>query len=255
MRQNVVFDVDGTICFDGRSIPTAITEALRDLRARHRPVFASARPIRDLLPVLPPEFHDETLIGGNGAFSRDRGTLRVLGIAHEDRLVLDGIIDRYGLKVLIDGDWDYCYTGDEAHRIFRQLDAGRLASNVPREQIAQYSKAVVFTTDPEVLRRLGETRLSLNVHPDEGIVDIAPSGITKHHALGGLGLADRGYIAFGNDANDERMLRHAKVSYRVGTHPALAFADHHLTPDTVHQAIRDLARPPGPGAERRVRGR
>jgi HAD superfamily hydrolase (TIGR01484 family) len=240
MRQTVVFDVDGTICFDGRAIPPAIVEALKSLQRHHSLVFASARPIRDLLPVLPAEFHEETLIGGNGAFSRDRGDLKVLGIAHEDRLVLDSIIDEHGLKVLIDGDWDYAYTGDEAHKIFRQLDAGRLASNVPRERIAQYSKVVLFTSDPHVLHRLERTGLSLNVHPAEGIVDIAPSGVTKHHALVKLGIADGSYVAFGNDANDERMLRHAKTSYCVGAHPALAFADHHVTADTVHHAIRTL---------------
>lgn len=117
---------------------------------------------------------------------------------------------------------------------------GGLASNVPREQIAPYSEVVLCTSDPEVLHRLEQTELSINVHPAEGIVDIAPSGVTKHHALVRLGTADGGYVAFGNDANDERMLRHAKTSYCVGTHPALEFADHHVTPDTVHLAIKSL---------------
>jgi len=47
-------------------------------------------------------------------------------------------------------------------------------------------------------------------------------------------------VAFGNDANDERMLRHAKMSHCVGAHPALAFADHHISPDAVHEAIGSL---------------
>lgn len=238
----VVFDVDGTICFDGVSIEPAIASALSRLRRRSRIVFASARPIRDLLPVLPDEFHDDTLIGGNGAFSRDRGDLQVLGIAHEDRQMLDKIIDEYQLPVLIDGDWDYSFTGDEAHRIFRQLDAGRLASNVGRDQIETYSKVVLFTTDPDVLRRLADSQLSFNVHPEEGIVDIAPSGITKHQAVNRLGIADGSYVAFGNDANDEQLLRHAARSYRVGSHPALAFADRSLTPEAVPVAIDELAR-------------
>ncbi|MYW95799.1 HAD-IIB family hydrolase [Amycolatopsis rubida] len=243
MGKTVVFDVDGTICFDGVSIAPAIAEALSALRGRFRLVFASARPIRDLLPVLPAEFHDETLVGGNGAFSRSDGELQVLGIAREDRRVLDRIIDEHDLKVLIDGDWDYAYTGDEAHKIFRQLDAGKLASNVSREQIERYSKVVLFTSRPDVLRRLRETGLSISVHPEEGIVDVAPSGITKHHALVRLGIAESGYTAFGNDANDERMLREATTSYCVGRHPALAFADRHLAPEAVPRAIRDLLEP------------
>ena len=35
-------------------------------QANHNVIFASARPIRDLLPVIP-EFADDTLIGGNGS--------------------------------------------------------------------------------------------------------------------------------------------------------------------------------------------
>ena len=236
----VVFDVDGTICFDGRTIGPDIVDALRSLRERCDLVFASARPIRDLLPVLPAALHDAILIGGNGAFSQVEGELTVLGIDRADRLLIDRLIDEHGLAVLIDGDWDYSFTGDEAHRIFRQLDAGRLASNIPREQIEQYSKVVLFATDPLIEDELRRSPLSINVHPDEGIIDIAPSGITKHHALGRLGIADGGYVAFGNDANDELMLRHARTSYCVGAHPALSFADHHLSPGGVAYAIATI---------------
>ena len=42
-------------------------QRLFELRqANHNVIFASARPIRDLIPVIP-EFADDTLIGGNGS--------------------------------------------------------------------------------------------------------------------------------------------------------------------------------------------
>ena len=64
---NFIFDIDGTICFDGCSIDPSIKQRLFKLRqANHNVMFASARPIRDLLPVIP-EFADDTLIGGNGS--------------------------------------------------------------------------------------------------------------------------------------------------------------------------------------------
>jgi hydroxymethylpyrimidine pyrophosphatase-like HAD family hydrolase len=235
-----VFDVDGTICFDGRTVEEPVLDALRSLRNRTRMVFASARPIRDLLPVLPPDLHDTTLVGGNGAFCRDRGDTQVLGIAHSDRLVIDELIDRHDLKVLLDGDWNYSFTGDEAHKIFRQLDAGRLARNVSREDIETYSKVVLFTTDERVVGALRATSLSLHIHPEEGIVDVSPSGVTKHATLGRLGIADREYVAFGNDANDELMLRHAGISVCVGEHAALRFADHHIGRSQVAEAIAGL---------------
>ncbi|KZT91292.1 putative hydrolase [Lactiplantibacillus plantarum] len=51
---NFVFDIDGTLSFDGRTIASPITRALTYLiREHHKVVFASARPIRDLLPIIP----------------------------------------------------------------------------------------------------------------------------------------------------------------------------------------------------------
>ncbi len=47
---NFIFDIDGTICFDGCSIDSSIKQRLFKLRqANHNVIFASARPIRDLL--------------------------------------------------------------------------------------------------------------------------------------------------------------------------------------------------------------
>lgn len=59
-----VFDIDGTLCFNGKSIDPSIVDALLQLQnSGHELIFASARPIRDLLPVLPEVFHQHTLIG------------------------------------------------------------------------------------------------------------------------------------------------------------------------------------------------
>ena len=49
-----VFDLDGTICFKGKPLSQEICAALDEcIQIGHEVVFASARPIRDLLPVLP----------------------------------------------------------------------------------------------------------------------------------------------------------------------------------------------------------
>ena len=51
---NFVFDIDGTLCFNGKTIDQAIVDALNKLLEHgHTITFASARPIRDLVPVLP----------------------------------------------------------------------------------------------------------------------------------------------------------------------------------------------------------
>lgn len=240
MVDTAVFDVDGTICFDGTSIAPPVVEALDLLRSTMRIVFASARPIRDLLPVLPAQFHDETLIGGNGAFTRHAGTTTVLGLDPVGQTTINTVIEQFNLAALIDGEWDYSYTGDPHHQIHRQLDTHRLARNVPRHEIATYSKVVLFTTQEEVISHLEGAGLSVSRHPGEGFIDIAPSGVTKHHALKAIGIHDGTYTGFGNDANDVLMLKRAGISYCVGDHPALRFADHHIARENVAEAIREL---------------
>lgn len=74
-----VFDIDGTLCFDGRLIDQTIIDTLLQLQHDgHELIFASARPIRDLLPVLPSVFHQHTLIGANGAMISQHSNQRFL---------------------------------------------------------------------------------------------------------------------------------------------------------------------------------
>ena len=74
-----IFDIDGTICFNGRTISPAIQDALDSLRQHgHQLGFASARPYRDILPLLDARFHDALIIGANGAMSHRQGQLHRL---------------------------------------------------------------------------------------------------------------------------------------------------------------------------------
>lgn len=48
-----VFDLDGTIVFQGKPISKAIVKAIKELERRgHEIIFASVRPICDMLPVI-----------------------------------------------------------------------------------------------------------------------------------------------------------------------------------------------------------
>ncbi|WP_317914320.1 HAD hydrolase family protein [Carnobacterium maltaromaticum] len=51
-----VFDLDGTICFNGGPVSPRMMNYLKELSVDHEIIFASARPIRDLLPVIDPYF-------------------------------------------------------------------------------------------------------------------------------------------------------------------------------------------------------
>lgn len=40
-------------------------------------IFASARAIRNLIPIIPKSFHEGLLVGGNGTFTYDYGQIQV----------------------------------------------------------------------------------------------------------------------------------------------------------------------------------
>lgn len=241
MKLPVVFDIDGTICWDGRAIPQDILEELRLLRKIRQIIFASARPIRDLLPVLPRHFWDCSLVGGNGAWVQVGSERHCQAFEESQRAIVDDWIVQRGLDYLVDGAWNYDYVGDPCHRIHRQIDAGHLAAQVPRETLEFYAKAVLFTTDQKVCESLRGAGLMVKRHEGEGLIDIAPAGISKYSTLHGFVVREGGYVAFGNDVNDEDLLAHAVESFGVGDHPAVASADHVLSPDEVAGAIKRLA--------------
>ncbi|EOD7954605.1 HAD hydrolase family protein [Staphylococcus aureus] len=145
-----VFDIDGTLCFDGRLIDQTIIDTLLQLQhAGHELIFASARPIRDLLPVLPSVFHQHTLIGANGAMISQQSKISVIKPIHTDTYhhILK-IIQKYELDYIIDDDWNYAAQLDAENAIFERLDPHKLASCIDVANINTPIKVILLNIDP-----------------------------------------------------------------------------------------------------------
>lgn len=246
---NYVFDVDGTLSFNGTSISAEITEGLKTLEKHgHHLIFASARPIRDLLPIVP-EFRHNLLIGGNGAIVSQADTIKVMTpIATPDRDYLKALITHYNLDYVIDGDWDYAAHVSPDNLLIKQLDPDYLAHNVPLEQITTAIKAILLGMSEQQLERIirlvnDHTNLEIVQHVGEGNLDLTAQNINKANALALLGIHD--YIAFGNDMNDVKMLSQATTSFWVNSKSALheqagSFAHTIVAPDKVAAVIHRL---------------
>lgn len=218
-----VFDLDGTICFKGQPLSTGITAALEDcLENGHEVIFASARPIRDMLPVLPKSMHTFPMVGGNGAFIANNGDIKEVA-AFDVEIVeaIKKVITTYQLAYLVDGDWDYAYTGSESHPIYQNLDPLQLAKRVVLEELKDIVKIVLFPGEyhQDILAQLQKLPISLYEHASENILDMSPWGIDKWTGLTKLGVLQHQFIAFGNDANDAAMFEKALESVCVGAHP------------------------------------
>lgn len=221
-----VFDLDGTICFKGQPISLKILISLSNLTQEgHEVIFASARPIRDMLPVIDEAFHHYTMIGGNGSLISKEGKV-VLSTAFSPNEIneVKNLIEQHNATFLIDGEWDYAYTGPNTHPILQNLDPARLAKLVSLESLDSIVKVLLLTANnmEELAEKLSSLDVYVNKHSNENVLDISPSGINKWSALKALGIKEKTYIAFGNDANDISMFENALHTVMIGNHERLS---------------------------------
>lgn len=231
---NFVFDIDGTICFDYTDISEAGTMLLETLeKAGHTVMFASARPIRDMVPVLKERYRDYTLIGGNGSIiSKNREIVDVC--LFEQNLVdeIMTILRDEEVIYLADGQWDYSYNGDGSHELMQYVNKGGLGRNLPFEALQGVMKLIVLeATDMDrVQNRLKHLPVRFYRHETTDTLDILAYETSKYHALKRLGIDE--YVAMGNDINDIEMLDHANPGIMINYNERLApYADYQVDYD------------------------
>ena len=221
-----VFDLDGTICFKGQPISNKILAALSAIKEQgHDVIFASARPIRDILPILHEDFHHYPMIGGNGSLiSQDTKIIYSKAFTETDLEEIGKLIEEYEATYLIDSDWDYAYTGPDNHPILKNVDPAKLANLVELNSLESVVKILLLTSNnlEGLSNKVGSLDLFVNLHGNENIIDISPKGINKWSALRELGLKEGEYVAFGNDANDISMFEHALYTVMIGNHEQLS---------------------------------
>ncbi|RKP56812.1 HAD family phosphatase [Cohnella endophytica] len=221
-----VFDLDGTICYKGRPVTEKLLKALDSLQSNgHRVIVASARPIRDILPVMDERFHGHTLIGGNGSLISSNGKLIFSEpFSDHQRSTITRLLHEYEATYLIDGEWDYSYTGAQEHPILKNVDPAKLAKMIPLDAHESVVKVLILTASN--MEKLSEEIAAVNVevhnHANENVLDISPNEVHKWNALRKLDIEKGSYIAFGNDANDVSMFMNAKHSVMIGFHDELA---------------------------------
>jgi Cof subfamily protein (haloacid dehalogenase superfamily) len=223
---NFVFDLDGTICFKGKPVAEKILNSLETLQSKgHNVIFASARPIRDMLPVLHPRFHTYTMIGGNGSLISQNAELKYSTSFSEDQInSIKSLLNEFEATYLIDGEWDYSYTGSQSHPILNNVDPARLAKMVDLDTHKSIVKVLILTANniEEFAKRMSILDVVIHKHKNENVLDVSPNNIHKWNALSKLNIEKGNYIAFGNDANDITMFINAAYSVMIGHHEELA---------------------------------
>lgn len=214
----VIVDLDGTICFDGVKISDELIKALKNLENRHQIIFSSARPIRDMLPLLS-DFPRNFLIGGNGSIVRNHGKIQVIkAFSNEQIEGLKMLINQQNLDYLMDSDWNYALRNrnDEQANINNKIDAANLAENVDLSNLTSIIKCNLLNlTDYSLLQKLQDLDFEIVKHEGTKSLDLTVKNVNKYTTFRQFFPSEK-YIAFGNDENDIELLKHAKKSIVVG---------------------------------------
>lgn len=235
---NFVFDIDGTLCFNGKTIDETIIAALKELVAEgHEIIFASARPIRDLIPVLPEQFKKGKLVGGNGCFISQNGKITANFFTPNLTQELHTIIQQHQLTYLADSEWDYAFTGSFEHPIYQNINHSS-AKNTPLLELQKICKLVLFKPNSAVIDALSKLPVSITSYKNEDAIDISPLGINKVYGLEKLQIKE--FIAFGNDSNDQCLFEKAQFSVCVGTNDVHKYASMTITKEEVAKTIIHL---------------
>lgn len=223
---NLVFDLDGTLCFAGKPISPVLVTALRKAEEKgHSLFFASARSIRDMMPVIDASLHHHGMVGGNGSLGYQNHNF-IFSKAFQPAILdpLKDLIEKYKATYMADGQWNYSYTGSEDHFLFPHIDSQKVAKNIPLDQLDPVVKILILTSRNNSLLQdeLSHLPVFLTGHGEEDVIDINPQGIDKWHGLQDLGIKEKDFIVFGNDFNDIPMFQHADHSIMIGEHDQLS---------------------------------
>ncbi len=103
---NFVFDIDGTICNNGRYIDPNIEKAILELSKTRNVIFASARPIRDMLPLIDSSLHKSLLIGCNGGIHYKDGSFGKTRYFKKEQIIrVIEFIKNNDMPYVLDSDW------------------------------------------------------------------------------------------------------------------------------------------------------
>lgn len=224
-----IFDLDGTIIYDGQPLESRFERMLREIEsAGHKIIFATGRSWRDFVPVLPVWCHERPSVLFGGGLVMTDGEIRFQHFLPESDLTsLVEHLEDLKIKYLVDGHAAYYHPPVE-HWIYddivkisgMQKDAH--VDNIIRD--GAYKILVLEDAWLKDFNRLIEDReLAIKHHVYDKCFDVMPQAVNKFSGLQQLVLPDADDVfVFGNDSNDLELMQNLPNSVMFGTHSELS---------------------------------
>src|SRR5699024_12181125 len=106
--------------------------------------------------------HD-AIVGGNGSLIDEQGkVVRAAAFSIEEFAKIEQLMNEFEATYLIDGNWDYAYTGPSDHPILENVDPGNLAESVSLKSLTSIVKVLILTSKNN--KRLAEKLSKLDVY-------------------------------------------------------------------------------------------
>lgn len=214
---NFVFDIDGTICFDGNNIDKSIADKISKLgeNCENRVIFATARPIRDAEHLVEQCIKNSDIIGGNGTIIKVEGITKTNVLLKKDAEKIYNFFSKE--NILIDYDWDYYFEGNTNIPFLNKIDPLKKAKCVKILSLNDILKIVIISDGNFKIDQLLEMcdSIEYTFYPKEKIHEFVKKNINKHIGIKTI-IGDQDYVFFGNDINDIVALENAKLGYIVG---------------------------------------
>ncbi|MCG7498312.1 HAD family hydrolase [Vibrio sp. Of7-15] len=246
---NLIFDLDGTIISNGEKLSQAGTRRLCDFSNDYNIIFASARPVRDMLPLIPSDLHHATFIGCNGGqVWKNNSFVYSYQIPKGEAVQIISLLKELRVPYILDSDWHYSVSEipHAFHDYLRSLSSLEVSEN--ENMNLGITKILVldrvcqdFLKESLLLRGVSA---NLHTHTKDQFFDITPMKINKAEALKKLGVNFQSSLSSGNDFNDFEMLRKSEVSIFVGCRSMFSCADYYCSMDdlfvVLEEGIRSL---------------
>lgn len=240
-----VFDLDGTLSFDGMTMDKHLQEVLLSAPSYgHEVIFATARSYRDSLGILEGNLAELAIVGLNGGTVHKQGNLVSQYSLHDEALqaILD-LCRTYNIPYFIDNAFDYALQNPEQIPFISLVDPMHKAKAKSIQELSAPVKAVLALAEhqdilEDIINQLAQPKsLDLIYQEQEKCLYINPKGVTKASTV--LNHFGPDYIAFGNDKNDIPLFREALYGVQIGDFPYLEnYADEQLPTDSCLIALR-----------------
>lgn len=223
-----VFDLDGTIIYDGMRMESRFEEVLKKIIAHgHQVYYATGRSERDYIPMVPEWSLDlPAVVFGGGMVLQDMVIQHKITMnAHEIQPFIQYLHDHH-VSYLIDGENDYYHHGeidwivDDILRISGQKPATNLDNIL---ETGTFKILVLDYTHFEQSKQFArQHNFELKFHSYHKCFDIMPNGVNKYVGLQYLPLcSDENIFIFGNDHNDLELMQNYSNTIMFGDYHEL----------------------------------